>query len=523
VPKILEVLNELVDEQKQRYNIIQQIVEAKDVGSIRTTYQQYIECFRSTLSNYVGYRAEITNLFEFDKYSRTYKQIEDEYNKWSRKYRLTWCAHQTADQLMNKPTERRIYCLTSRYIGARHFERIREIFFYMILTYQPANRDQDYIETLASLLFGGLTDRENLEKAVRDLLYIYIRETFAIGICWLTQIYSFLIDHFEQHVTNVLLRPNGEFAHLAVGHAKFLSYVRLEYHKTTREFIRQAVQATKHSRYAKMTYVSHSFSHFLRTLVESFPPRIKINQQEEHPISVNNPLRLIFDSESILPENRNSETGNYIPTTRNFINEIYTAVRGLLLHDITTYFFANIVNNIQQYDKINIQNALQYRIYRMSNIEIAQMSEIDLKEPINQLQKVYEKLKTLEETCDEIKRANQLFDGKFIFNDIEKKNIFFKKRDRIHQELINKLNDVKIQKIENNDTESSSDDDESDDENGLKILNNDSHMCQKYLLERFQGDDKQDLIYGFLDGEDFNINENKNTKQQQLSFPSPGR
>jgi hypothetical protein len=426
---------------------------------------------------------------------------------------------------MNKPTDRQIYSLTSRYIGARQFERIREVFFYMILTYQPTSHDQDYIETLAGLLFGGISDSENLEKAVRDLLYIYIRETFAIGICWLTQIYSFFIDHFEEHVTNVLLHPGSEFAHLAEGHAKFISYVRLEYHQTTREFIRRAVEATKHARYAKMVYVSHSFSHFLRTLVESFPPRIKNTQQEETSISIVNPLQLIFDSESILPENRNSQTGNYIPATRNFINEIYTAIRGLLLHDITTYFFANIVNNIQQYDKINISNALQYRIHTMSNTEIAQMSEIDLEEPVNELQKVYEKLKILEEICDEINRAIQLFDGKTIVNVNEKKqenkNIFLKKRDRIHHELMNKLNDVKIERKENNDTTELNFSDGSDDENGLKMLNNNRDICQQYLLELFRDHDLEDLKYSFLKGDDFNINETKNVQRQQSS--SSGR
>ncbi len=520
MPKILDVLNELVEEQKLRYDTFHHLVEEKDVETIRSTYQHYIECFRSTLSNYVAYRAEVTSQFEFDKFSRTYKQIEEEYNKWPRKYRLNWCAYQTAEQLASKPADRQIYSLKSRYLGVRHFERIREVFFYMILSYQPVSRDQDYIETLGGLLFGGISDRENLEKAVRDLLYIYIRETFAIGICWLTQIYSFFIDHFEQHVTSVLLRPGGEFVHLEAGHAKFLSYVRLEYHKTTRELIRRAVEATKHSRYAKMTYAAHSFSHFLRTLVESFPPRIKNSQQEEYPVSAINPLRLIFDSESILPENRNLETGNYIPPTRNFINEIYTAVKGLLLHDITTYYFANIVANIQQYDKINIRNALQYRIYKMSNTEIAQMSEIDLEEPLNELQKVYEKLKILEQTCDEIKRAIQLFDGKTTLNDIEKKQeaktILSKKRDRIHQELMNKINDVKMPKNENDDPKINFND-KFDDEDGLRMLNNDQHICQEYLLELFRRHDLEDLKCGFLEGDDFNINEIKNIQRHQSS------
>ena len=125
-----------------------------------------------------------------------------------------------------------------------------------------------------------------LKRGVRELLYTYIRETFVIGICWLTQIYSFLIDHFEQHVTSVLLNPDSKFAHLAIGHAKFLSYVRLEYHRTTRQFIRRAVEATKHSRFAKMEYVSHGIGNYLRILVESFPRNMKNNNEKnETPLS----------------------------------------------------------------------------------------------------------------------------------------------------------------------------------------------------------------------------------------------
>jgi hypothetical protein len=348
---------------------------------IRTEYKDYIDTFRSTLSNYVACRAEITGQFDFDMYSRTYKQIEEDYNRWPRKYKLTWSAYQTADQLINKPVDKQIYTLILHYMGARHFERIRQVFLYMILTYQPPGRQQEWFETSQSLLYGVTADGENVEKGVRELLYTYIRETFVIGICWLTQMYSFLIDHFEQQVTSVLLSPDSKFAHLAIGHAKFVSYVRLEYHRTTRQFIRRAVEATKYSRYAKMVYVSHSICHYLRVLVESFPRNIKnSNEKNDNSISDKYPLQLIFDSGCFLPENRNPQTGNYLPETRNVVYELFTTVRGLLLHDITTNFFANVVTNIQQYNSINIPNALRDRISKMSNKQLAHMSHVDLDE-----------------------------------------------------------------------------------------------------------------------------------------------
>ena len=58
-----------------------------------------------------------------------------------------------------------------------------------------------------------------------------------MGFCWLTRTHSFLVDYFEQHVSSVLLRPDGAFAALALGHEKFLSYLHLEYHRTTRAMI----------------------------------------------------------------------------------------------------------------------------------------------------------------------------------------------------------------------------------------------------------------------------------------------
>jgi hypothetical protein len=203
--------------------------------------------------------------------------------------------------------------------------------------------------------------------------------------------YSFLLDHFEQHVTGVLLNPESKFAHLAIGHAKFLSYVRLKYHRTTRKFIRQAVEAVRYARYAKMEYVSHNICHYLRILVESFPRNIKNNQINETPLAEKDPLRLIFHSGSFLPENRKPQTGDYLPATSNVVYDIFTTTRGLLLHDITINFFANVVANIQRYNTIIIPNALRDRINKMPNKELAHMCHVDLNENIEEFQIVYEK------------------------------------------------------------------------------------------------------------------------------------
>ncbi len=411
-------------------------------------------------------------------------------------------------------------------MGVRHFERIRQVFFYMILTYQPPGREQEWFESAQGLLYGITADGENLEKGVRELLYTYIRETFVIGICWLTQIYSFLIDHFEQHVTRVLLSPDSKFAHLAIGHAKFLSYVRLEYHRTTRQFIRRAVESTKYSRFGKMEYVSHSICHYLRILVESFPRNIKTNNEKnENPLSDKDPLRYIFDSGSFLPENRNSQTGNYLPATGNVIYELFTTVRGLLLHDITTNFFAHVVTNIQRYNSVIIPNALRDRIIKMSNKQIAHMSQVDLGENLNELSIVYEKLRTLEQAYDDIEHYSRLFDGKIPTKSNEKaqqmKSITNGKRDRDHQAIINRLDGINTNETENDHMKASSNDEEFNDydkdEYELRILDNDSDICQKHLITTFRRDDIDDLKFGFLDGDDFNINEKKKVPENQQS------
>ncbi|CAF3698821.1 unnamed protein product [Rotaria sp. Silwood1] len=509
LPKIQQVLQELVQEQKLQYQALISLVEEKDLKAIRKLYKRYIQTFRSTISNYIAFRAEISARFDLETYGRTYAQFEEEYNRWPRKISFSWLAHQTAEQMNKVPIERRLQSLPLRYVGARHFERIRQVFYYMILTYQPIERQQDWIESAQGILYGVNADNENLEKGARELLYTYISETFVMAICWLTQVYSFLLDHFEQQVTDVLLSSTGDFALLAKGHEKFLSYVRLEYHRTTRQMIRRAVEASKHARRSKMIYAAHSICDYLRTLVESFPPTIQENQKEETSTSDINLRRLVYHTQTFLPENRNSETASYLPTMRNTTNQIYSAIRGLLLQDITANFFANVVIEVQHYDSVEIPDSLQHRLDQMSNEEIALMSQIDFEEHTQELQMIYEKLTMLEDACDEIKRDSRLFDVKVSGHVLDKKdqekNISRAKRDHRHQELMNKLYQVQPKKIETEISNDMKDDDShhDEDEYQLKILDNDPHTCQHYLLELYRKDDLDDLKHGFLPGDHF--------------------
>ena len=228
-----QTLRELVDKQNRHYETMADVVAGKDVDAVRELYNRFITSFRSTLTEYVTCRAEVFSIFPHDTYARSYDQIEEEYVRWSRRHALTWSAYQTAEELANRSHKGCLSSLTSSYIGGRHFKRLRDVFFYMILTYEPPNMTRDLIERFQALLYGVTADHANLEKALREVLYVYMQKTFAIGLCWLTQMYTFLIDHFQEHVMEVLLKPGKEFATLAIGHEKFLSYVRLEYHRST--------------------------------------------------------------------------------------------------------------------------------------------------------------------------------------------------------------------------------------------------------------------------------------------------
>ncbi|CAF4026557.1 unnamed protein product [Rotaria sordida] len=69
------------------------------------------------------------------------------------------------------------------------------------------------------------------------------------------------------------------------------------------------------------------------------------------------PLDLIYATGKFLTSDRDPQTVNYLPQTCNKVSELYTAVRGQLLNDITTNFFANLVLEIQQYKSISIETS----------------------------------------------------------------------------------------------------------------------------------------------------------------------
>ncbi len=496
------------------------IVEERNFNSLRDLYQRFIKEFRSTLVKYVSSRGEINSLFDFEIYSRTYPQIENEFNQWSRKHEFQCCAHQTAEQLSQAPPERRLDDLTKPYRGVRHFERIQQIFYSMILQYNPTSCPQGWIESARGILHGITVDDENLGKGCRESLYVQISETFQMSLCWLTHIYSFLLEHFEQHVIEVLLNPTGQFASLAVGHEKFLSYVRLDYHQKTREMIRRAVEACRMSRYARMQYVSHRICDFLRILAESIPPTIS-NSNTTNNIRSNVHLKAsIFCPGKCLTDERNSESASSLPSVQNTTNEIYVAVRGLLLENITVFFYANVVCNIQRYDTEDVATDLPRRIDRMSNEEIARMSQIDYEQYANELDFIHQTLNDLENACYEIDYADRLFHKKLSsdFSSEHKKRITIAQRDQYqrHQLVMQKIHQNRSKQHESGlSDQQSNDESQNTDEYQLRILPNDPEACQNYLIELFRKHDLEDLKANFLEKEDFP------KSHDQMSLPTP--
>ncbi|CAF1211494.1 unnamed protein product [Didymodactylos carnosus] len=596
LPKLQRIINQLIRKYSEGFETALFNLEQQDPRSVRNNYQKYIEAFRTTISDYAAYRAEVNALFPLEEYGRTYQQIEDEYNAWNRKQALTWRAYLSAEQLKQISNGEVLATLDLRYIGARHFERLRQVFSYMILSHNALNRERDWFESSQSLLYGGVSDYENTEKAVRESLFTLIRETFLIGICWLTQMYTFLSDHFANHVKLALL--NTKFSHLE-NHVKFLSLVDLEYHTVTRKFIRNAVIAIKHARYAKMVYAVHNVCGTLKNLVGSFShmdvmltksnddnndenednlgqtalkvakdviPKIMTGQPPTPAVATSavsaiaqhkNPLKLIYATGKFLTSNRNPQTVNYLPQTRDTVVELYTAVRGQLLHDITTNFFANLVLEIQQYKSIPIENSLQHRLNRMSDRDIAYMANIEIDSSRNKVLATHKNITLLEQARDDIENAISLISNKNMgsdmvdtddnikqrirathehtrnkrLRDIEKKLKTRQRHKKKRKQVITVRSDNRRSSLDvvsedkesliNSDSQDDSDENEAsevEDEREL-MRYDDNTSSETYLLGVFRKHDQEDLELGFLTGDsleaDAKFVEYKQQQQQQ--------
>ncbi|CAF1263119.1 unnamed protein product [Rotaria sordida] len=213
------------------------------------------------------------------------------------------------------------------------------------------------------------------------------------------------------------------------------------------------------------------------------------------------PLDLIYATGKFLTSDRDPQTVNYLPQTCNKVSELYTAVRGQLLNDITTNFFANLVLEIQQYKSISIENSLQNRLNRMSDKDIAYMANIEIESSRQKVLNNHESIKRLEQARDSIEDVIALLNNKNIENNIfnmnnDSNNI--KKRIRATHE------DTQVS------IDSNQDEDKSDDETSKF---EDEHELMRY-------DDKtSNLELGFLNGDSLK-SDVKFVEQRQQQQPT---
>ncbi|CAF1248791.1 unnamed protein product, partial [Didymodactylos carnosus] len=537
LPNLSESIREQLDVAKAKYEAALLKLQQQDPTVVRSHYNKYITEFRATIRSYVAYRAEIDAFFPIELAGKKYRDIAARYDKWNRKQSITWRAYQTIDQLQTAKNGI-LTSLDLKLIGGRHFHRLQQVFAYMVLSFKPREPSRDWIDTAAAFLYGGNSDYENMEKAVREIMRTLIRETFLMGICWLTQMYSLLTEMFAKEIKRYLL--SERFSHLR-DHVKFLSAVDLEYHNTVRNFIRQANESIKHARDSGSAYVVHDITARLKYLVFSIPAEIPHRAFDQKvpglAVKVNNEyveatiadvfkhippqklMNLINGSGSFLTvENRDVETFEHHSNGRKAIIEIYTAVAGQLLNAITTSFNSNVVMKIQEYDTMSIERALNDRINRMSDEEIGEMANI-------QIAVIKKNLSDAEREINDLYKASHLIEvsiqemenGRVLDSDERQKLTQKLERARDGNKLYSKVKEGELRrklkrdktKRRVHDQSHTDDDEENEFTDNIELLDNERELmlctdkttADAFLLALYQKHDMEDLISGFLPGD----------------------
>ena len=461
-----------------RYDAAVRKLEQQDPNTVRECYRRYIDDFRRILQMYIAQKAEILTPFPVEKSAITYYQLESEYNNnWKRRYHLHWRAHLTDEQMKEKLSERQsdheqkglLNTLNSKQNGSRHFERLRRVFSYMILSFKSDKPSDDLIESTEAHIYGGLSDYENLPKAVREIVHKLVNETFLLGICWLTQMFAFITDMFAKNVKKYLLCNKH---HQLSSHYKFLYAVDFEYHEIIRTLMRDAILFVKQARNCYTSYITHDLTLRLKKLTFSIPSEINHETYQQkieglhivskaevvenslssssssftstmntvselatlvatttaspvaatigglayktatiadifHLIPKQNILKSIFGSESYLTNNRDPQTGNHYKNGRNTINEIYTAVCGQLLYAIETSFNTHMCMKLDQFHTLKPMSKLSLhdRILLMSDAEILEISNLQLADVQKEINDSLKETNDLNEALDLIKIA----------------------------------------------------------------------------------------------------------------------
>jgi hypothetical protein len=534
LPKLKTEIQEQLKMAKQKYDEAHTQFKLLNPLALKDDYLRYIEEFRKTVRQYTAYTNEIDFYFPVHLCGKTYAETEHDFiHKWKRYQTLAWRAYLSVNELIQRQPILQTQ-LNLRLVGARHFSRLQQIFSFMVLAFKPRDPSRDEIETTESLLYGGLNDYENLEKSVRELLRTLIRETFLMGICWLKQMYTYLLDTFHTNVRKFLL-SNEKFSHLRE-HTRFLDLVDLDYHTIVRELIRDAIRYIRDSRNTWSSYGHYDITERMRKLVLSIPaeidhvkiaktviPGLFVKNSEGNSVQVANlsdifkhipPHQLldqIYGSESFLTQTRDPQTANHHVNGRKTILELYTATCGRLLQDITSSFNSSVVAKMQSFDTLSNQRALFTRIERMSEKQIGGMANIRINDIRDSVQKAETMINDLSVTLALVDAAIHEMSNGNLLTENEREQI----KERAHRQAAYVMhkkdkkptthdNDKSsLQVLAHSTIESPSALDAVnvlDDKQDLLSVD-DSTTAAVLLLDLYQKHDQEDLTYGFLEGD----------------------
>ncbi|CAM4912551.1 unnamed protein product [Rotaria socialis] len=522
---------------------------------VRLSYLGFINEYRRKLALYATYKSEIEMYFPHNLHGTNYKEVENGFMlNWPRRKRLEWRAHLTTQAMQQcaeaeNAQDRSLHnLLDCKLVGSSHFDRLQKVFAYMVLTFKHEQLAADEITTIESLLYGGLSCSANTEKLMRDTMHRLLRKTFAVGITWLTQMYSYLLDTFLKAIIEHLLSQK-QFNYLKE-HVPFLIIVELDYHRRVRTMMRKAIHAVRDARFAYSAYAHYDLTSWLKKLTFRLPVEIPhhfyseeirdvyvknedqssrtFRDVEEYRLAtigeifakVNPPqiLSAIFGSESYLPSKRDQKSGSYHPSARRTIDELYMSTCSRLLYDVSAQFNAHVVIGINNFHHIEpySSQSIAHILASMTDTAIARLASIDL-------DNVGRRLDYWRDQIVDLTAASVLLEGvtQQLHDDGRNWDIEIQRMERRAQHratavreqldhrrrLLNPFGRIPGTNISSNSQDEQADAcyvqaDDVEDEDMCVLLNcSGASMCESHLQNMYQRDDQEDLEAGLLEGD----------------------
>ncbi|CAF0934091.1 unnamed protein product [Adineta steineri] len=565
LPHLKKAIYEQLSDARQRRIVALNELKQQDPETIKKYYINYINDFSDVFTSYINAKSETDIAFKYDKCSKTYADIESEYKHWKRRIPHTWRAYLSYNDMKHLFTNIEEYgeildTLDRPLAGARHFHRLEQVFKAMIYTFKPRELTRGEIETAESHIAHSISTGENLEKAIRELVRSLIRDTFLIGICWLTQMYTFLSESLYKDVKNYFLYTANQYPQLQT-HFRFLHCMELSYHKIVRKGIQESLQLIKLTRNATTSYVTHDLTAIIKKLAFSIPAEIKhkeFNQSSTRMMAFNNdqdvqgnnqeittdsfghlsPIKIqnhLYASESYLTSDRNPQTANHHNHGRNVILEMYSAVRGILIYTIIAAFDTNLVIKLHEYNTIQPDiKSLYGRLMRMSDQQIAKMADVKFDEiqkkldnieaEIIDLEKVLFNIDTLMEPSNFVENisAGNSDNPSYNLEELDNaKKQQFKKERKIMEKKLTKLrttdNETTVSKEEGNESDGDHNEEYEDYETQL-IKSRIEIEANQLLTHIYETEDSQDMEAAFLKGDSLHADGHEPKTQRHLGL-----